>query len=248
MKKICVFTQTYANNRQELYYYHNNDIVDILFRNNFENLYSFHNSSNDYTKSILENNYFSELKKLKLFRYNNISYTKSFKNTLNYFVENNFEYLIFLQDDCFNLSKSVDIEELNKFIFNNDFEMLNLETTLVDLKIENKEIFYENNDFKVYNTSSEDFKNRGWYAFDDGAYVANINFLLKYVYDNNYFNIGDIWKSENYLNEKITANKIQRLTTNVNFYNRINIVGPNNWDRINNLNILNDRLRNNIIG
>jgi hypothetical protein len=248
MKKICIFTQTYSDNRQELYYYHNNDKYDIIFRNNFENLYSFHNSSDEYVKHIMNNNYFAELKNLNMVRYNNISYTESFKITLNYLVKNEFDYLIFLQDDCFNLSNNMYITELVDFILKYDFDMLNLETTPIDLKLENTEIYYENNGFKVYNTSSEDFKNRGLYAFDDGAYVANINFLLNNLYDDNYFNKSDIWQSENYLNEKIKVNKIQRLTTNINFYNRINIVGPNNWDRINNLNILNDRLCNNIIG
>ena len=35
-KKICVFTQTYSNNRQELFKYHELDYLDIEFRNNFE--------------------------------------------------------------------------------------------------------------------------------------------------------------------------------------------------------------------
>lgn len=241
MKKICVFTQTYGSNRQELYKYHNNDKSDLMFRNNFENLYSFHNSPDDYYQSIINNNYFSNLNNINMVRYNNMSYTESFKKTLNYLIENKFEYIIFLQDDCFNLSEGLYIEELIEFINNNSFEMLNLEKTPDDLGMDNSEIFLENNKFIVYNTSSEDFKNKGLYAFDDGAYVSSIRFILENIYDDNYFKINDIWQSEKYLNEKIKQKRIQRLTANINFYKRVNIVGPNNWDRSNNITLLNNK-------
>lgn len=69
------------------------------------------------------------------------------------------------------------------------------------------------------------------WSFDDGPYIANIKFLLDEIYDNNYFNIGDIWTAENYLNNKISKNRIQRLTTNISLYNRFNLVGRNIQDR-----------------
>jgi hypothetical protein len=54
MKKICVFTQTYSDNRSELFNYHNLDKDDVKFRNLFYlNIYSFHNCSDFYKKILL---------------------------------------------------------------------------------------------------------------------------------------------------------------------------------------------------
>lgn len=242
MKKICIFTQTYGNNRGELYKYHNLDYYDIYFRNNFDNVYCFHNSTKDFINEIVLYPYFKKIQNIDYIEYNLITYTESFKNTLIWLKNNNYDYLIFLQDDCF-LINNDNLDELITFIKHNDFDMLNLEMTPKDIKIE-PSVLYKNNDFKVYNTNSNDFKNRGWFAFDDGAYVANIEFLLKEIYDDTYFGKNDIWEAENYLNQKISNKLIQRLTTNVNFYNRINIIGHNNWDRINNLEILKNKFEN----
>ena len=231
-KKICVFTQTYSNNRQELFKYHELDYLDIEFRNNFEfNLYSFHNSTPEYMKIINEFNYLKSLKNINIISYSNLSYTETFKNTLQGVLNLGFDYIIFLQDDCFTNDKNINIEELVNFIKNEDFDMLNLEWKGSNLNLKNEEIYYESNGFTVYNTTSDDFKNLGLYSFDDGAYVANIKFLLNELYDENYFNIGSIWSAENYLNNKINNKKIQRLTTNISLYNRYNLVGINIQDR-----------------
>lgn len=231
-KKICVFTQTYSDNRKELFKYHELDFLDIEFRNNFEyNLYSFHNSTPEYIKIINEFNYLKNLKNINIISYTNLSYTETFKNTLQRVLNLGFDYIIFLQDDCLTNEQDINIKELVNFIKNEDFDMLNLEHKVSNLNLKEEEIYYESNGFTVYNTTSNDFKNRGLYSFDDGAYVANIKFLLNELYDENYFNIGNIWSAENYLNNKINNKKIQRLTTNISLYKRYNIVGRNIGDR-----------------
>lgn len=242
MKKICTFTQTYSDNREELYRYHCQDQSDIDFRNNFDlNLYAFHNSSDEYVSNLLKLDYFQKLKNLQVVRYNNVTYTTSFKETLKYIYKNGYDYLIFLQDDC--LSKTDMNDALVDFIKNKEFDMLNLEITPEDLKNEPK-IYYENGDLKVYETTSDDFVKRGWYAFDDGAYVGNVKFILTDLYDLEYLHRGDIWNAETYLNDKIHKKAIQRLTTNQNFYWRYNILGQNNWDRDNLLDQLKERFNN----
>lgn len=118
--------------------------------------------------------------------------------------------------------------------------MLNLEVTPPILMIEPK-IIYSTNNLKVYDTNSNDWAKRGAYAFDDGAYVAKIDFLLKNIYDDNYFNNGTVWAGEFYLQNKIKP--IERLTTNISFYKRYNILGPNNSDRDTVINKLESRFK-----
>lgn len=159
-KKICVFTQTYSNNRSELFNYHELDKLDIDFRNNFDyNLYSFHNSDENYIKEMNNNfTYFKNLNNIEIISYKNISYTETFRQTLEKILNLGFDYLIFLQDDCFTTDKNIEIEELLKFINNEDFNMLNLETNVSMLNLKEEEIYYESNGFIVYNTNSDDFK------------------------------------------------------------------------------------------
>ena len=242
-KKICVFTQTYSNNRHELFHYHELDQLDIDFRNNFDyNLYSFHNSDDNYINEITKFNYFNNLKNIEFINYENISYTQTFRQTLKKILNLGFDYIIFLQDDCFTTDNNIKIEEFIKFINNEDFNMLNLETNVSVLNLKEEEIYYESNGFIVYNTNSDDFKNADLWSFDDGPYIANIKFLLDKIYDTLYFNIGDIWTAEYYLNNKISKTKIQRLTTNISFYNRFNLVGRSIQDR----NISIERLEKNL--
>lgn len=241
-KKICVFTQTYSNDRKELFKYHCKDQSDIDFRNEFDlNLYSFHNCSNEYIDELLEYDYFQRIKNLKIIRQNDISYTDSFKEALKFIYKNNFDYMVFLQDDS--LTKNAINEKLIDFIKNGEYDMLNLEMTPKDLKT-TKDIIYKNNELEIYNTSSEDFVKRGWYAFDDGGYAANVKFILTDLYDEEYLSKGNIWDAETYLNFKIHKKPIQRFTTNNNFYWRYNILGRNNWDRENLLKQLNERFGN----
>ena len=95
MRKICTFTQTYSDSRKELYEFHSKDVSDIDFRNNFNsNIYAFHNCSDEYVSDLLELNYFKELKNLNILRYNNTSYTNSFKETLDFLYKNKLNSVI----------------------------------------------------------------------------------------------------------------------------------------------------------
>ena len=79
---------------------------------------------------------------------------------------------------------------------------------------------------KIYDTTSDDFVNKKFWAFDDGPYVANIDFLIN-LYDNIFLSKNDIWTAEVYLMQKVKSNKIQRLTANISIFARFGIVGPN---------------------
>ena len=230
---LCSFTQTYSNNRNELFYYHNKDKTDIYFRNKLDkNYYIFHNSPHNYIEHIIGNDYFKKIKNLDINSYNNITYTHSFFNTLKKIKQEGFKYMFFLQDDVFSLVNEKAIDELLDYIKNNTFDMLNIEVPNINTFAP---IIYSSNNIKIYNTTSDDFVNKKLWAFDDGPYVANVDFLINKIYDINFFQLNDIWKAEGYLNKKITNNKIQRLTSNISFFERIGIVGPNAWNRNNEL-------------
>jgi hypothetical protein len=236
MNNIIIFTQTYSDDRKILFDIHNYDEQDIKFRNNFDNLYVFHNCSDSYIEEIKNSNYLKSINNIRYLKYNGINYMESFRKTMN-LIKNEYNYLMFIQDDCFTNTND-HLEEIVKFIINENYLMLNLET---ELNINN--IYYKNNDFIVYNTNSVDFSNsidnsnsyynydpsteKHYWCFDDGPYVANIDFLNNYLYDENYYNnYTNILDGEIYLMEKIKNNPIQRLTMNKYLYKRRNIVGP----------------------
>lgn len=234
---FCSFTQTYSNNRNELFEYHNKDKTDIYFRNKLDkNYYIFHNSPHPYREKIIKNNYFNNIKNIEIISYDNISYTHSFYNTLRKIKEDGYKYMFFLQDDVFSLVNEKLIDELLEFVKNNTFYMLNIEAS--DINTEAPVIF-SNDNIKIYNTTSDDFKKKKLWAFDDGPYVANVDFLINVIYDRFFFSKNDIWNAERYLNQKYTNNKIQRLTTNIRFFERTGIVGPNTWNKVNEINKLN---------
>jgi hypothetical protein len=239
MKKICVITQTYSDNRIELFNYHNLDENDNYFRNKFDgNIYTFHNLSDEYYETLIKMDYFKNLNNLSLIRYNNISYPQTFKKTLSTLIKQGYEYVMFLQDDVFTITKDKIIyDEIYDFIQNNDFDMLNLETEYLSLNTE-KEILHKNSNIVVYNTDSSDYVKRGWFSFDDGPYIAKIEYIHDNIYDDYYFNYHDIWSAENYLNSKVKNIIIQRFTFNKAIYRRFNLIGPNNWDFENDKKIL----------
>lgn len=232
MKKICIFTQTYSNDRKLLFDYHNLDIQDIIFRNNFDNIYAFHNCSKNYINGVKNYEYFKSINNIQYIEYYNIVYTESFKKTLFFLLNEGYEYVIFIQDDCFT-DLYYNFDNLIKFINNEDFLMLNIENGL-DI---DKEIFYQDDDFTVYNTDSLDFSctinpltNKKYWCFDDGPYVANLKYIIDNIYDDTYYSIGNIQSAEKYLMKKINEKSIQRLTINLSkysyIYRRRNIIGP----------------------
>jgi len=231
-KNICIFTQTYGNDRKTLFDYHNHDHMDIEFRNSFQmNLYSFHNSDESYINELLSYTYLSNINNLKTLRYNNISYTETWRQSLIKIEEMGADYVIFMQDDCFNISNKKTIEGFIRFIKNEDFDMLSLECPFEELNTDSKEIIYTDNELNIFKTTSDDFVNRGYFSFDDAPYVAKIDFIKEHIYDENYYSCGDIWGAEAYLNNKIRQNKILRYTSNNPIYRRFNIIGRNAWNK-----------------
>ena len=109
MKKICVFTQTYSDDRKILFDYHNLDKQDIKFRNNFDNLFTFHNCSEEYRNEIINCDYFKKINNIEFAVYNDITYTETLKLTMELLKKKGYDYIIFLynQGICQNLDYSL---------------------------------------------------------------------------------------------------------------------------------------------
>jgi hypothetical protein len=237
-KKICVFTQTYSDFREELFLYHDLDDLDIYFRNHFDlNLYSFHDVSEDMKNKLLKKSYFLNLNNLEIITYNNISYNQSWKETLMKLKSYGVEKIIFLQDDCFSISSKEKIDALIEYIKNGNFKLLSIERNIDEFKVSNKNIIYDKL-IKVYDTYTNDYEGVS-YSFDDGPYVGDLDFLIEKVYDDNYYSFGSIWSGELYLKKKMESNIIERYVTSCPSHFRFNIVGANVTFRDENLTKLN---------
>lgn len=245
MKKICVFSQTYGN-RQSLFLYHNINKIEIDFRNKFDlNIYSFHNCDDLYVENLKKEQYFKNIKDIEFIYYKNISYPLSFKETLLKIKQMGFDYLIFIQDDCFILNEKLNLNFIVDFIKKENFKMLNISYKLDDIidDVDNEKIRYKkNNEFLVYESNTFDFAKKT-FSFNDSPYVANLDFLINEIYDENYFSLSNIWDAEKYLNEKMKKQKKERLITNLNIYKTMNIVGINTWNKENEIKEL-EKLKN----
>lgn len=229
-KKICAFTQTYGVDRLELFDYLKNDKLSIEFRNKFDlNVLSFHNSTPEYINKTKETDYLKSIKNLEIWERNGMEYTPSIKVSLYEMLDRGYDYIFFSQDDVLSYGVHYNLTDLFDFVKTNDFKMLYLEATGKDL--ENESIYYEKNNLKIYNTTTEDFLKRDGWAMDDGSFIANIQHLLDNVYTEDYFSAGSVHNGEGYLNRTFTNQKIERLTTNLRLFKRYNILGPNShWN------------------
>lgn len=237
-KKICTFIQTYGDERFELFDYYPNDNNLINFMNMFDtNVFSFHNSSPEYINKAKESEFFKKLKNLEFKEYHNIDYMSSFRKTLQSMLDDGYNYIFYLQDDTFTCGNEYDLTDLFEFVKTQNFNILYLEATGEDLN--NQSIYYEKNDLKIYNTTTQDFFNRNGWAMDDGAHISNIQYLLDNVYTDDYFKLTSIHDGEGFLNRKFSKFKMERLTTNLRIVRRYNILGPNaHWNGENDRKIL----------
>lgn len=227
---ICSYTQTYSDNRKILFDFHNNDNVDIYFRNKLDRTYYvFHNSTDEYIEKICNTPYIQNIHNANVITLRNITFTESFTTMLMKIKEDGFKYVFIFQDDVFSLTTREIIDDLLDFVRTHTFDMLYVEIPNINT---DKEIIYSTKHLKIYNTSSADFVNKNMYALDDGPCVANIDFLLEIYNDPNFIKIGDVWNAENYTDRKIRNGvNIQRLSTNITLFQRVCLVGQNGLDQ-----------------
>jgi len=229
---IAILTQTYGNDRRELYEIRQKNSLLHYFISQFDiNIYSFHNSSKetiDFFKSTNNN------PNTIYFEYNNVSYPNCIFNLIEELRKMGCEKLIFLQDDVFTFNKSKEeLDILIDYIKNGKYYLLNMEMEFKDFNQNiqnNKKIIYSKDNINIYNTFTKDFFDNGAYSFDDAPFVIDFN-LINLLFDNNFFQMPDVWNAELYSNEKFKLLNIPRYTTNKMFFKRYNILGRNNWNR-----------------
>jgi len=103
--------------------------------------------------------------------------------------------------------------------------MIYLEKSASQIGVSEDRLIKEDNGFKTYASTSVDFLKATKWAWDDGPFVARIDWLLDKVYDSIYLDSGNIGRGEAYLNRKIKRMDIERITTNLPIYKRYSIVG-----------------------
>ena len=235
---LASFTQTYGDKRYELYDLKNYDKPDIHFRNLLDmNFYSFHNCGVETLKYVTSQDWYKSIKITPLL-YNNsennvITYPESWRRSLIKMKEAGVKYVFFLQDDVFAFGKPEQYTELVEWVRKNEFNMIQMETDAISFKVEDKPVLYKGEKISIYGCSNHELmeKNNGMWSFDDAPYVANIDYLMNIVYDENYYKYRNIWEAEHYLNYKMRMQKIERNVVSVKLFDRTNIVGMNTWNR-----------------
>jgi hypothetical protein len=226
------FFQTYGD-RLPLLKVRTEDKLFQQFINCFDlNIISLHGCSDNVHNYIRENPVLSNRVVLEFDR---ISYGQCIKNLMEYLKDKNVERFFFYQDDTFSREiNSSNIEDLKKMIFNYEYEMINIyykTDHLIDKKWwtpQHKTIKYLTPNFKLFDTTTEDFKNSTYWAFDDTCYVCSYQ-MLKSIFNETYFNFSDIWQAELYLKDRFSQEIIPRYITDVSFFDNYNILGRNTF-------------------
>lgn len=228
---IVVLTQTYGDDRKELYNIKSKDNLLQYFISQFDHdIYSFHNCSKEtieYYKSLNSNKEYIE--------FSNMPYTHTIYHLIDKLKKIGCRKLIFLQDDVFTWNQSKeDIDILVDKIKNNEnIPLLNMEMTFDEFKDDLKndiKIIDNNNHVKFYKAFTQTFAKNGGYSFDDAPFVLNMDYI-DVIFDNQFFQIGDVWNGELYNNEKFKVINFPRYLTNKRFFKRYNILGRNSWNR-----------------
>jgi len=76
----------------------------------------------------------------------------------------------------------------------------------------------------------------------DSPYIANIDYLLDRFYDDKYFLMNDVWKSEVHIYTKSYKLNTVRYQTEQTLYHNINVVGSNAMKHYTHEKIVNDLL------
>jgi len=229
---IAVFTQTYGDDRRELYQIREKDNLLNYFVSSFDmNIYSFHNCSSqtiDFFKSI------NKMNNTKYYELNNLSYTDSLKFIIDELKKFNCTKLIFLQDDVFTFNQSKEeLDVIINYIKFGKSPLINLEMNVSDFKSDiknNKNPIFNENGVEIYKFFTKDFSENGRYSFDDAPFSIDFD-LINVIFDDQFFTMGDVWRGEMYNNEKFKIINFPRYCTNKIFLKRYNIVGRNNWNR-----------------
>ena len=241
---IGSFTQTYGNDREVLWRLRSENVLDHKIRNRFKiNLFSFHNSDDDFVDRISNKYIFPYYNNQVIIKQKNNQYTDCVKNAIDLFVKNNVENFFFAQDDGFCISPSEDfLTGAFDMFFENNMKHLHLDNECKQVEsCCDKNVFYSKNGLKIwYNDLSRTSDKLRQCCMNDSPFIANIDFLKKYIYDEGYFRCGRFEPAEAYIYTKIHKDPIERYQVETPLWHNINIVGPNSMKHYTHEHIVNE--------
>lgn len=226
---IGSFTQTYGTDRQIIYKLKEYDENDIYFRKKLDkNFYAFHGTPDNLYRDISERKFIKDVG-FEFLKYpSSEPYPKTYLKTLLTLKEKGITYILFLQDDVFSnpsLTKQ-HFDDLFHIIKNEKFDIINLESnpkSLYTSSVLEDILICQKGDLKLYKTTTEKT------LWGDYPFIANIDYLINNVYDEEYFDDKDIWRAEYNLSYRIKNKKILPMfTLNKCFYQREALAGRSN--------------------
>lgn len=235
------FTQTYGDDRKHLLFYQMNDEKIVKFKNMFDvNIFSFHNCSDDVIDYFWSIN---KIKNVKVLRFDYESYTQCIKDLMKILKDLNTELFFFIQDDALSFN-NIDYNKLLDSIEPGMFVSLGVDIKLMKSKPRNI-----NGMFNEY--WSEDFIKSNMWSYSDNPFLTSFN-ILESIYDDEYFNIGNIWSAELLLHQKYQGKNLVRHILNKVVFDNVNTIGltamftddPENADKVTTGLIYGDKARN----
>jgi hypothetical protein len=234
MRKIGCISQTYGNSRLLEINCIAYDRVGTALRNCMDEIsFTFHNSPQKFkevAKEVLSNVY----EKPVIFReYDGISYYDSILAQLNEMKGKGFTDILLIQDDQYGLDNNNNIEKVKTIV---DFYRANLDVTFLHIfgregypsnnRLPLSEISYEGIIFN--NFDSRDFKHDNIWSYNDGTYLASINFLLTLLSPNSNFQIpSNVWHLEMYCKMILDNNPVERWGVQEEIFQAANFHGKN---------------------
>lgn len=206
--KKAAFTQTYGKDRELEFKLLKYDTIGNAFRNSCDIIiFSFHNCPMYFIQKMLHE-YLMKLydpKKLVIKIYDMISYKESIIRTLQYLKEENFDYILQIQDDQFGLNTSENIRivksvitQTNQFLKEKNPYLLHIFSDEGNNKIPRLDEYKDS----FFNFDSRFFQWANIYSWNDGTYFANVEYLYNLFINipGNVMNVGDdVWSIEMYL-------------------------------------------------
>lgn len=225
---IASYTQTYGDERLELFRFKAYDQPDASFRSRLaSNVLAFHGSSAGFRRAVEEADFVRKVGFSILEYPGALPYPRTLERSLRRLRDDGVRHVLFLQDDVFSVAGQASFEALHAYATAGDFELLSVELTPQEVDVAGCGRVFETDELTVYAASSEDYRRSGVWAMDDGPFLARIDFLLDRLYDERYFSMPDVWSAEAYLKEKIEQDPVPRFLTDVRFYWRANLLGRN---------------------
>lgn len=228
---VASFTQTYGNEREILFKIRSNNKLDHKMRNEFAlNIFSFHNSDDEYIKMVSEKYLVPHYKNLIVVSQKNMEYTECVRNVLEIVKGKKIKSFFFCQDDGFCVSPSFDyLKSAFDLYHQHDLKHLHLDNECKTVESScDKERFFQKNGLNLwYNSLQRTYDVSGESMMNDSPFVADIDFLTDVIYDDNYFNIGAVHPAESYIYTKVYEKDAPRWQVEVPLWHNINVVGPN---------------------